>query len=311
MMRRDSVRSEPKRSASPPERGPRGRRAHRIAPGLHDPHTSSERGGVRWRTRRRSSSATATTTSGMNSVCSLSPIACARTTSTPRSTSTSPRHRKAGQCGAKGRSRRQVRSAGLYRDLSAAGRWRGGARQGPRCSVGGADHPPASLQLGLGQRQVHPGFVFRRLGRSHSDAGERGGPTVVDTDAGYEGLCRQVTNQPGVIKPPLGKRKALPPKQPKPEAAAAARSAEQAAMSLSAPHPQVEDVLAEPAEELGALSACLLPVDRRRRPVVVSGRAGSASRIWSIASTRSMRHVPGGISASRWIRRRWAAAASC
>jgi hypothetical protein len=60
---------------------------------------------------------------------------------------------------------------------------------------------------------------------------------VVDTDAGYEGLCPQVTKQPGVIKPPLGKRKALPPKQPKPEAAAAARSAEQAAVSLSAPHP--------------------------------------------------------------------------
>ena len=48
---------------------------------------------------------------------------------------------------------------------------------------------------------------------------------VVDTEAGYEALCRQVTKQPGVIRPPLGKRKALPPKQPKSEAAAAARSA--------------------------------------------------------------------------------------
>lgn len=45
-------------------------------------------------------------------------------------------------------------------------------------------------------------------------------------------------------------------------------------MLLSAPHPQVEDVFAGRAEELRVLSACLLPADRRRRPVVVSGMGG-------------------------------------
>jgi formylglycine-generating enzyme required for sulfatase activity len=46
---------------------------------------------------------------------------------------------------------------------------------------------------------------------------------VVDTDPGYEGLYRQVTNQPSIIRPQLGKRKALPPKQSGAEAKAAIR----------------------------------------------------------------------------------------
>ena len=62
---------------------------------------------------------------------------------------------------------------------------------------------------------------------------------VVDTEPDYERLCRQLTKQPRVAKPPLGKRKVLPPRQPKPQAAAAARSEEQA--SFSAPHPLVEN----------------------------------------------------------------------
>jgi len=103
----------------------------------------------------------------------------------------------------------------------------------------------------------------------------------VDTVDGYEGLYRQLTRQPKVIKRVLGTIIAMPPKTSRSgPAATAAPSATPVTTpappcSGGTPHARVGEVFVGRKAQLAVLAGCLLPDDAaQRRPVAVMGMGG-------------------------------------
>jgi tetratricopeptide (TPR) repeat protein len=113
----------------------------------------------------------------------------------------------------------------------------------------------------------------------------------VETREGYEALLRVLTDQPPTPKPPIGRRKALPPRQRRSEGAAQGPSK----LAASLPHPRVEDVFVGRQPERAALAAGLFPASGARRPVVVSGMPGvGKSYLVDRFSWESAARFPGG-----------------
>jgi tetratricopeptide (TPR) repeat protein len=92
----------------------------------------------------------------------------------------------------------------------------------------------------------------------------------VDTEEGYEGLLRLLTDQPLTPMAALGQRRSLPPRPRR----VTASPTEPAKPLASLPHPRVEDLFVGRSAEREQLAAALFPPSGTRRPVVVSGMAG-------------------------------------
>lgn len=106
----------------------------------------------------------------------------------------------------------------------------------------------------------------------------------MDAPGGYEGLIRQITRQPKVKKPVLGKIAPMPLKErrsgPAVEPAAKPPDGESEAPRAHSPvgaalHPRVDNVFVGREQQLAELARCLLPEDEtERRPVAVMGMGG-------------------------------------
>jgi len=104
---------------------------------------------------------------------------------------------------------------------------------------------------------------------------------VVDTPKGYEGLYRQLTDQPRVRKPGLGRIAAMPARESRPPVATtpapppARRGFAPASAVGEALHPRIDNVFVGRERQLAVLAGCLLPpAGAERRPVAVMGMGG-------------------------------------
>jgi len=128
---------------------------------------------------------------------------------------------------------------------------------------------------------------------------------LVDEPGGYEGLFRQITRQPKVKKPMLGKIAPMPlrerrsgpaveaPEKPLGGGSEAARGVPAVGAAL---HPRVDDVFVGREPELEELAGCLLPEDEtERRPVAVMGMGGvGKSYLVDRFFWQHRKHFPGG-----------------
>jgi len=101
----------------------------------------------------------------------------------------------------------------------------------------------------------------------------------LDNPGQYDRLCRQLTGQPLVAKPVLGKITPMPPRESRSGPAAAATMAPPPVPPRSAggsvPHARAGEVFVGRTVQLDVLAACLLPADAtKRRRVAVTGMGG-------------------------------------
>lgn len=130
---------------------------------------------------------------------------------------------------------------------------------------------------------------------------------VVDTPQGYEGLYRQLTSQPRVRKPGLGRIATMPPRDPQPPVAAPPLPVAPPALPprrgpahpppvAEMLHPRVDNVFVGRERQLAMLTECLLPESgTERRPVAVMGMGGvGKSYLIDRFFWQNRDHFPGG-----------------
>lgn len=128
---------------------------------------------------------------------------------------------------------------------------------------------------------------------------------LADAPGGYEGLIRQITRQPKVKRPVLGKIHPMPLRERRSGSAVEAIGeppgvesgpARPALPVGAALHPRVDDVFVGREQQLAELASCLLPEDEtERRPVAVMGMGGvGKSYLVDRFFWQHREHFPGG-----------------